>query len=61
MAKSARYFIRLKCSECGAINYTFRRKKAEGAEGKLELIKFCPKERKRTLHIETKISSSKKT
>ncbi|OGC55997.1 50S ribosomal protein L33 [candidate division WWE3 bacterium RIFCSPHIGHO2_01_FULL_48_15] len=55
MAKSARYFIKLKCSECGAINYTSKRKRAESGEGKLELKKFCPKERKRTLHQEVKI------
>lgn len=53
MAKSARIFIRLKCSECGSINYTTSRNK--NASEKLELKKFCPKERKYTLHKETKI------
>lgn len=54
MAKSARIFIRLKCSECGSINYTQRKNKNK--QEKLELKKFCPKERKYTLHKETKIS-----
>jgi len=53
MAKSARIFIRLKCSECGSINYTTSRNK--NATEKLEFKKFCPKERKYTLHKETKI------
>ena len=53
MAKSLRIFIRLKCSECGSINYTTSRNK--NATEKLEFKKFCPKERKYTLHKETKI------
>ena len=53
MAKSARIFIRLKCSECGTINYTTSRNK--NATEKLELKKFCKKERKYTLHKEVKI------
>ena len=52
--KSARNFIGLKCSECGSINYTTKKNKTNVA-GALELKKFCPKERKQTLHKETKL------
>jgi large subunit ribosomal protein L33 len=54
MAKGSRIFIRLKCSECGSINYTFKKSKINTKEA-LELRKFCSKERKYTLHKETKI------
>ncbi|MDP1710512.1 MAG: 50S ribosomal protein L33 [candidate division WWE3 bacterium] len=54
MAKRTRIFIRLKCSECGSINYTTTKSKTS-QKGALELKKFCPKERKHTLHKETKI------
>ncbi|PIS12423.1 50S ribosomal protein L33 [candidate division WWE3 bacterium CG09_land_8_20_14_0_10_47_33] len=53
MAKAARIFIRLKCNECGRINYTTKKNRA--VQEKLELKKFCPKCRKHTLHTETKI------
>jgi len=53
MAKPKRAFIRLKCSECGRINYTT--KKNRNVQEKLELKKFCKKCRRHTLHKETKI------
>jgi len=53
MAKGKKGFIRLKCSECGQSNYTV--KKSKTAQGALELRKFCPKERKYTLHKEVKL------
>jgi len=45
-------FVKLKCEECGRINYAV--KKSGGAENKLELKKFCKWCRKHTVHKETK-------
>ncbi len=45
--------VRLKCSVCGSINYTT--KKRVGAQEKLKLKKFCPRCGKHTEHVETKI------
>ncbi len=45
--------IRLKCTECNNINYTTVRR--VGQQTKVELVKFCPKCKKHTKHIETKI------
>ncbi len=53
MAKAKREFIRLKCSECGRVNYTV--KKNRNVQEKLALRKFCKKCRRHTLHKETKI------
>ena len=41
----------LVCEETGDYNYTLRRK--SGGE-KLKLSKYCPRLRKRTLHVEKK-------
>jgi len=51
--KGARPFIRLKCTECGSINYTTKKNKTNTPEA-LELKKFCRNERKYTLHKEVK-------
>ena len=43
----------LMCSECLSRNYVTHKKK-ENATKRLELMKFCPKCNKHTLHKETK-------
>ncbi len=53
MAKDARDHVWLECTNCGMRNYRVS-KKVKGAQKKLELKKYCPKERKHTLHIEKK-------
>ena len=44
----------LQCTECKQKNYTTQ-KNRRNTTGKLELMKYCPFERKHTLHRETKI------
>ncbi len=52
MAKKDSYeVVFLTCTETGERNYTVRRK-LKGT--KLELMKYCPKLRKHTKHIEKK-------
>lgn len=53
MAKSKKKVevIHLVCEETGDYNYTLRRK--SGGE-KLKLLKYSPRLRKRTLHLEKK-------
>ena len=53
MAKSKKKVetVFLVCEETGDYNYTLRRK--SGGE-KLKLKKYCPRLRKRTLHVEKK-------
>ena len=46
--------IALMCTECNRKNYTTTKNKRT-IQGKLELKKYCPFERKHTLHKETKI------
>lgn len=54
MAKKAqRDIITLECTECGERNYTTV-KNRKNDPGRLELRKYCPHERKHTLHRETK-------
>lgn len=43
----------LKCSECGEENYITTRNKKKHPE-KYEIMKYCPKLRKMTLHKEKK-------
>jgi large subunit ribosomal protein L33 len=43
----------LACTECKRRNYTTTRNKKTQTE-RVELMKFCPAEKKRTLHRETK-------
>jgi len=45
----------LKCTESGIINYYFERGKKKGDRAKVEIMKFSPKLRKRTLHKEVKL------
>lgn len=51
MAKSDK--VILACSECLANNYTTNRSKKNNSK-RLELMKYCPKCGKKTLHKETK-------
>jgi len=55
MAKKneARVIISLTCTECQERNYTTAKNKRNDAQ-RLELKKYCPSERKHTLHRETK-------
>ena len=46
--------IALACTECNRKNYTTE-KNRRNIQGKLELNKYCPFDRKHTLHRETKI------
>ncbi|AXQ79111.1 50S ribosomal protein L33 [Streptococcus chenjunshii] len=44
--------IHLKCSQCGHENYLTSKNKTTHPE-KIQVLKYCPKERKVTLHIES--------
>lgn len=44
--------VRLACEECLSRNYTIMKKKEETQ--RLEMVKFCPKCNKHTIHKETK-------
>jgi large subunit ribosomal protein L33 len=46
--------IAMQCSECKRRNYTTSKNRRSHQE-KLELKKYCPWDRKHTLHKETKI------
>ncbi|MBR7063600.1 MAG: 50S ribosomal protein L33 [Treponema sp.] len=52
--KGAVELISLQCSECKRKNYTTS-KNRKNMQGKLELSKYCPFDRKHTLHKEAKI------
>jgi large subunit ribosomal protein L33 len=52
--KTATELIALQCGECKRKNYTTS-KNRKNMQGKLELSKYCPFDRKHTLHKETKI------
>lgn len=45
--------IHLKCQECGQFNYLTSKNSKTHPE-KIQVLKFCPKERKVTLHLESK-------
>ena len=47
--KSKREFVWLECTQCSSRNYRTSVSVAEGTP-KIELQKFCKKERKRTVH-----------
>ena len=51
--KGAVEIIALQCTECKRKNYT-NYKKRKNITGKLELKKYCPFERKHTMHKEAK-------
>ena len=55
MAKStaARGYVWLQCTETGDLNYRVQ-KRIKGNPYKLELMKYCPRLRKHTLHKESK-------
>lgn len=46
--------IALQCSECKRKNYTTT-KNRKNTQGKLELSKYCPFDRKHTVHKEVKV------
>ena len=48
-----REIVILACTECKSRNYTTTKNK-RNTHGRLEKIKFCPFEKKRTLHRETR-------
>ena len=52
--KTSVELVALQCSECKRKNYTTS-KNRKNVQGKLEFKKYCPFERKHTLHKETKI------
>ncbi len=54
MAKSkySENLIRLKCSDCGRVNY-YTRKNKKTVEKKISLQKFCAACRKRVIHKES--------
>lgn len=55
MAKDARQLVTLECSQCKARNYhTEKRLKGQNVIKKIELVKYCKEEQKRTVHKETK-------
>jgi large subunit ribosomal protein L33 len=47
-----REIVILACTECKSRNYTTTKNK-RNTPGRLEKVKFCPIEKKRTLHRET--------
>jgi large subunit ribosomal protein L33 len=54
MAKvDARPIIQLACTECKRRTYTTRKNK-KNDPNRLELMKYCPAERRHTLHREAK-------
>ena len=54
MAKvDARPIVQLACSECKQRTYTTRKNKKTDP-GRLELRKYCPRERRHTVHREAK-------
>ncbi|CAA6808773.1 MAG: Unknown protein [uncultured Campylobacterales bacterium] len=55
MAKD-RVKIGLKCTESGDINYTTT-KNPKTQTGKFEIVKFCKRLNKRTIHKEIKLKS----
>ncbi len=45
--------ITLECTECNELNY-ITTKNRQTNDSRLEMKKYCPRERKQTLHRETK-------
>jgi large subunit ribosomal protein L33 len=52
--KGAVEIIALQCTECKRKNYTTT-KNRKNTQGKLELSKYCPFDRKHTVHKEVKV------
>ena len=53
MAKEDRYSLTLKCTVCGEENYLTEKNKKNNPE-RLEVLKYCPVCKKKTLHREKK-------
>jgi len=51
---AVRELIAFECSECKRRNYTSTKNRKKAGE-KLQLKKYCPFERKHTMHKETKV------
>ena len=49
----ARPVIQLSCTECKQRNYSTRKNK-KNDPNRIELLKYCPRERRHTLHREAK-------
>jgi large subunit ribosomal protein L33 len=54
MASDVRIKLQLECTECNRRNYTSNKNRRNTQE-KLQLRKFCPWDRKHTLHREVKV------
>jgi len=54
-AKYADKLIRMKCTVCKRINF-YTRKNKKKVERKIELKKFCPWDRKQTIHKEMRLT-----
>jgi large subunit ribosomal protein L33 len=52
-SKDARIIVTLACTECKERNYTTEKNRRNDAE-RLEFTKYCKRERKHTLHRETR-------
>ncbi|MCS7015799.1 MAG: 50S ribosomal protein L33 [Gemmatales bacterium] len=52
MAEKKRDYVWLECSSCGERNYRTQRNLRKGE--KLEPRKYCPRERKHTVHKESR-------
>ncbi len=52
MAEKKRDYVWLECTSCGERNY--RTEKNLRSTDRLELRKFCPRERKHTVHKESR-------
>lgn len=53
MSRISDHYVKLVCSVCKKINYRVRKNKKAHPE-KLALKKFCPHDRKHTVHNEVK-------
>lgn len=53
-SKTSVELIAMQCSECKRKNYTTSKNK-KNIQEKLQMMKYCPHDRKRTMHKETKI------
>ncbi len=47
-------YIWLACTECGSYNYITKKNK-QNVKGKLKLKKYCKRERRHTVHEETRL------
>ena len=54
---SQKHLVKLICTVCGSSNY-YTNRNTKSVTEKLSMLKYCKKERKRTLHKEGKVKSS---